>query len=99
MTLHYYYFFRANGEVVLGGTAYHNNFDTRVNADDTRHILESTSQLVPSLKVSKMCDINFVGIKHLAQLEKCWKVKSKVVCWLITLDSTITTKMKLVVPL
>lgn len=57
MTLHYYYFFRANGEVVLGGTAYHNNFDTRVNADDTRHILESTSQLVPSLKVSKMCDI------------------------------------------
>ena len=45
-------FLRANGEVVLGGTAYHNNFDTRVNADDTRHILETTSQLMPSLKVS-----------------------------------------------
>ena len=46
------FLFRANGEVVLGGTAYHNNFDTRVDADDTRHILEATSQLVPSLKVS-----------------------------------------------
>ena len=47
-----FYFFRANGEVVLGGTGYHNNFDTKVSADDTRHILEVTSKLIPSLKVS-----------------------------------------------
>ena len=48
------FFVRANGEVVLGGTGYHNNFDLRVSADDTRHILEATSQLIPSLKVSKI---------------------------------------------
>ena len=46
------YFLRANGEVILGGTAYHNNSDTKVSADDTRHILEVTRQLVPSLAVS-----------------------------------------------
>lgn len=49
-----FFFVRANGEVVLGGTGYHNNFDLRVSADDTRQILEATSQLIPSLKVSKI---------------------------------------------
>ncbi|KAK2558302.1 D-aspartate oxidase [Acropora cervicornis] len=61
-----------NGEVVLGGTAYHNNFDTRVNADDTRHILESTSQLVPSLKQARMINA-WVGLRPgrtSARLEK-----------------------------
>ena len=43
---------RANGEVVLGGTGYHHNSDTRISADDTRHILEVTRELVPSLAVS-----------------------------------------------
>lgn len=63
---------QANGEVVLGGTAYHNNFDTRVNADDTRHILESTSQLVPSLKQARMINA-WVGLRPgrtSARLEK-----------------------------
>lgn len=69
----YFFFARANGEVVLGGTGYHNNFDLRVSADDTRHILEATSQLIPSLKVSKIsfdhrtfatCSVHF-SQKHL----------------------------------
>jgi len=53
---------QANGEVVLGGTAYHNNFDTRVNADDTRHILETTSQLMPSLKRAPVLEA-WVGLR------------------------------------
>ncbi|XP_068679673.1 D-amino acid oxidase-like isoform X1 [Montipora foliosa] len=59
---HCYILPQANGEVVLGGTAYHNNFDTRVDADDTRHILEATSQLVPSLKRAKVIDA-WVGLR------------------------------------
>lgn len=53
---------QANGEVVLGGTGYHNNFDLRVSADDTRHILEATSQLIPSLKRARVLEA-WVGLR------------------------------------
>ncbi|XP_020631851.1 D-amino-acid oxidase-like isoform X1 [Orbicella faveolata] len=53
---------QANGEVVLGGTGYHNNFDTKVSADDTRHILEVTSKLIPSLKRAPVLEA-WVGLR------------------------------------
>ncbi|KAJ7374087.1 hypothetical protein OS493_009418 [Desmophyllum pertusum] len=53
---------QANGEVILGGTAYHNNSDTKVSADDTRHILEVTRQLMPSLARAPVLEA-WVGLR------------------------------------
>ena len=38
-------------EIVVGGTKQHGNFSEVLSPDDTAHILNVTSQLVPSIKV------------------------------------------------
>ncbi|PFX20957.1 D-aspartate oxidase-like isoform X1 [Stylophora pistillata] len=53
---------QANGEVVLGGTGYHQTSDTKISADDTRHILEVTRELVPSLARAPVLEA-WVGLR------------------------------------
>ena len=48
--------------VVLGGTAYKDDFNLEVEESDRKHILEGTQKLLPSLKVNFVSPCQFLQL-------------------------------------